>query len=268
MRYAFGKSVHQEDWDSTGRDTDQLVKDALTEVRQAIAEGSVDEPGPASLELAVRAAFPLVVSGRLMADRGTFGNEQPDRRNPGEVLDTMRQTPQGVPQLGQALHDFAAERPILAVDEDGHVKSNEDGSGDLAVNDIYLRAEFPPPGKGRTNRPENTPTDHYHNQLNALSTAMEALERAFVALGEVIGDDGHPLVDTRGVDYRTCAAWRGLLARIDEELVVWSRTFKRAYGAGMLPRRHDENVDEEAATVEDDILAMWDKQASDETADA
>src|SRR5258708_6226073 len=103
LRFAFGKSVHSQSWQSTSRDTETLVKEALAEVRQSIANGSVDERGPASLELAVRAAFPLVVSGRLNADRGSANNDQPDRRTPGEVLDAMRQTVQGIHQLGQAL---------------------------------------------------------------------------------------------------------------------------------------------------------------------
>ena len=148
MRHAFGKSVHQAHWQSTGRDTDLLVKEALKEVRQSIADADADDPGPASLELAVRAAYPLVVSGRLNADRGTRGNAQPDRRTPGEVLDAMRRSVQGVHQLGQALRDFANEKAIRAVDEDGQVRKLESGIDDLMVNDVYLRSEFPAPGKG------------------------------------------------------------------------------------------------------------------------
>ncbi|HEY1562561.1 MAG TPA: hypothetical protein VGF71_16960, partial [Caulobacteraceae bacterium] len=217
LRHSFAKSVHREPWESTGRDTDQLVKEALAEVRAAIAEGSVDEAGPATLELAVRAAYPLIVSGRLNADRGTANNAQPDRRNPGEVLDVMRQSMQGVHQLAQALRDFAEDQPIRAVGEDGAVRTLDDGAGDLPVNDIYLRGEFPPPGKARADRPGDTPTDHYHNRLNALSAVMDDLGCAFADLGMVVGDDGRPIVDGRGVDYRTCAAWRELIGRVDEE---------------------------------------------------
>lgn len=266
MRHAFGKSVHREDWESTGKDTDQLVKEAFSEVRAAIAEGAVDEPGPASLELAVRAAYPLVVSGRLNADRGTANNAQPDRRTPGEVLDAMRQTPQGVHQLSQALRDFAADQPIRAVDEDGKVKALQDGSGDQMVNDIYLRGEFPPPGKARSARPGDTPSDHYHNRLNALSQAMDAVERAFVELGEVTGDDGRPLVDARGVDQRSCAAWRDLLGRVDEELIVWSRTFKRAYGSATAAAPHEDVDGEEAEPFDAERDLGWDAEDRDEEA--
>src|SRR5262249_46160576 len=147
LRHAFSKSAHRDAWQATGRSTEQLVNHALAEVREAIGNGDTGEPGPASLELAIRASYPLVVSGRLNADRGSSGNEQPDRRTPGEVLDAMRRSVQGVHQLGQALRDFAENNRIRAVEENGGVKRLTDGSDDQTVNDIYLQRELPPPGK-------------------------------------------------------------------------------------------------------------------------
>jgi len=235
MRHAFGKSVHRENWESTARDTDQLVKDALSELREAIAAGGAVDAGPASVELSVRASYPLLVSGRLNADRGSSGNSQPDRRTPGEVLDAMRQTQQGIFQLGQAVTDFEQRVPLRAVDENGGIRKLKDGGGDLTINDIYLRGEFPPAGKKRAPRPGDTPQDHFHNRVAALSAAMEEIKKAFADLASVTGDDGRPLVESQGVDYRACAAWRELLAEIDEELVVWGRTFRRAYGTGDMP---------------------------------
>ena len=119
LRHAFSKSVHRDLWQATGQTTEQLVDQALAEVREAIGNGDMEEPGPASLELAVRASYPLVVSGRLNADRGSSGNEQPDRRTPGEVLDAMRRSLHGVRQLGKALDDFRQAEPLRAVDEAG-----------------------------------------------------------------------------------------------------------------------------------------------------
>jgi hypothetical protein len=55
--------------------------------------------------------------------------------------------------------------------------------------------------------------------LSALATALQAFEQAFDGLAQVVGHDGRPLVDSRGVDY--------LLSRIDEEMLVWRRTFRR-----------------------------------------
>lgn len=232
MRHAFGKAVHKETWQSTGRNAGDLVAAALSELRESIAAGRPLDNAPASIELAVRAAYPLLVQGRLNADRGSSNNEQPDRRTPGEVLDAMRQTQQGVMQLGQALVDFHAGISLRAVDELGDVVQRHDGAGALAISDVYLRNEFPPAGKKRADRPGDTPQDHFHNKLGAFTSAMEDVRRAFEALAAVTGDDGRPLVDSQGVDFRACAVWRDMLATMDDEFVIWGRTFRRAFGTG------------------------------------
>lgn len=232
MRHAFGKSVHSEMWESTNRDTERLVKEALKEVQVSIIDETNSDPGPASLELAVRAAYPLVVSGRLNADRGSRGNSQPDRRTPGEVLDAMRRSTEGVLQLRQALYDFAEDRPIRAVDEKGLVKKLPDDSEEQLVNDVYLRSEFPPAGKARAPRPGDSPMDYYHNCLNAISENIAQLQASFIAISEVVGDDGRAVVDVQGVQPRLCSEWREILRKIDDELVGWRNTFKRMFGAG------------------------------------
>jgi hypothetical protein len=261
LRKAFGKTVHSGKWDPTGRDTDTLVAAALDEVRVAIADDRTDEPGPSTLELAVRSAFPLVVGGRLSGDRGTAGNTQPDRRGPGEVLDAMRQTPQGVHQLGQALRDHALNRPIRAVDETGAVMVDEDGS-ERAVNDTFLRIEFPPAGASKARRPGDTPTDHYLNSVSSLARAMQQVGVAFEALGKVAGDDGRLMVDIKGVDVRDCAAWRELLGRMDDDLVVWSRTYRRVNGVDAVRRKpepiDDVPFDESSEEDGDDIRNIHD----------
>jgi len=245
LRYAFGTAVHRADWKATNRDNDQLLKDALAEVRESLTKETLEDPGPASLELAVRAAYPLVTKGRLNADRGSAGNAQPDRRNPGEVLDAMRRTLGGVHQLGRALKDFADDRSIRAVDQDGVVKRQEGDGSEQMVNDIYLRGEFPAPGKARAPRPGDTPDDRYRSRLAALAAAVEGVEQTFTELTKVTGNDGRPLVEARGVDPRDCSAWREILRAVDEELVVWSRTFRRVYGAEIPTAREDADEHEE-----------------------
>jgi hypothetical protein len=250
LRHAFSKSAHRESWQATGRSTDQLVQEALTEVREAIGKGDTEEPGPASLELAVRAAYPLVVSGRLNADRGSSNNDQPDRRTPGEVLDAMRRSPYGVLQLGQALRDYEKlpSQALRAVNEDGAVKRTADGVSDHTLSDVYLRSEFPPPGKAKAARPGNTPTDRYHNALEALSRAFDDLHQCFDVVSKVTGDDGQPLVDSRGVDFRVTDKWRGILRESDEHMVIWARSYRKMYGtqaSSSEPRLEDEETDEE-----------------------
>ena len=266
LRHAFSKSVRRADWKPTGRSTEQLVNAALDEVRSAVGSGkSVEgEPGPASLELAIRASYPLVISGRLNADRGTANNDQPDRRTPGEVLDAMRRLPHGVRQLGQALQDFAADVPIRAVEEDGAVKRWADGSGDQTVNDILLRTEFPPPGAAKALRSGDTPSDRYDNALNSFGAALLALDQAFAALTKVVGDDGQKLVDARGVEPRLIEPWRASLKEIDEGMLGWSFTYRRTYGAKSSPlpeRAPAEEVDEADpyAGTDSEVEDDWDR---------
>jgi hypothetical protein len=261
LKHAYGKSAHREKWSGTDRSTDQLADEALKEVLQSLSSPTDSDPGPSSLELAVRAAYPLIVSGRLNADRGSTG-DQPDRRTPGEVLDVMRQTPQGVKQLAQALTDFAAGRSIRAVDEDGQIKQLSDKSGEQMVTDNFLRAEYPPAGKARVPRPGDTPTDHFNNRVSALAHAMEQLETAFQSVAAVTGDDGRPLVDTSGVDRKLCNIWREQLGRIDEELVVWGRAFQRYYAASSQAiSSHFQAEEEDAQEADTDVYGEaedWD----------
>jgi len=71
--------------------------------------------------------------------------------------------------------------------------------------------------------------------LSAFSQAVEQLERAFAAIGEVTGDDGRSLVEAQGAEPRGCMAWREVLSKIDEELIFWGRTFKRVFGTTAEP---------------------------------
>jgi hypothetical protein len=278
MKHAFGQAVHNEYWESTDRDNESLAKEALLEVRLSIREENITEPGPASLELAVRAAYPLVATGALNADRGTANNDQPDRRTPGEVLDAMRRTVQGVHQLVQALTDFAADQHIRAVDETGEVRKRADGVGDAIVSDIYLREQFPPPGKQRARSSGTTPIEQLKNRLADLSDAMDALEAAFTAVGEVSGNDGSPLVEVEGVDINFCSERRQLLSRIGDELNIWGRIYRRRHGAAPAPvfaddadDHHDgeDDGDAEVNKAYDTSYENWDnasKANRDETA--
>jgi hypothetical protein len=265
LRFAFSKSVHTQPWEATRRGTDILVQEALAEVSQCISNGSADDGGPASLELMVRAAYPLVVSGRLNADRGSANNDQPDRRTPGELLDAMRQTHQGIHQLGQALCDFAVNQPIRAVGNDGAIKFQ--GDAEQHVNDVYLRCEFPAAGKARARRPGETPMDRYHNGISALASAMSEMNRAFEDLRKVVGNDGQPLVETRGVDHRDCTAWRDMLAWIDDELVLWAVTHRRANGVNADLRRFSDNVGSNLDTSTE-AADEWDQIVDDDQVEA
>ena len=157
----------------------------------------------------------------------------------------------------------ADDLPVIrAVDEDGQVKRLADDSADQAVNDIYLRNEFPPLGKVKAAAPGDTPVDRYNRALSAFGGALGALEHAFDGLTKVTGDDGQPLIETRGVEPRLSEPWRELLSRIDEEMIVWARAFKKAYGTKASPSagRDDEAEDADPyAENGDETEDNWDR---------
>jgi hypothetical protein len=276
LRHAYGKAVHTQPWAATGRATDALVKEALREVRRSIGDATVTEPGLASVELAVRAAYPLIVAGALNADRGTADNDQPDRRTPGEVLEAMRRTVPGVHQLGQALRDFANEMPIRAVDEAGEIIQRRDGNGAQVITDTYLRVTFPPPGKLRARSGGEQPLERLSDRVTEFSTVVGALEKAIKAVRDVVGPDGGPLVEVEGIDPRHAAAWRESLRKIDEDLLFWGKTFARRRGSST-PRPMDvmdgyDDGDEDAMSAEVDAAYEasyndWDGEGGGENAD-
>jgi hypothetical protein len=254
MGRAYAKPVHAQDWDSTGKTVDTLVEKSLAEVRAAIGDGSIEDPGAASIELAVRAAYPLLVTGRL--SRGT---DSVDRRNPGDVLDAMRRTVHGVHQLAQVLRDFQDGQSLRAVTEDGVVRKVPDGSVDQVITEPFLRQQFPPPGTVRSRPSGKTPAELFQSKLADFSEGMEKLQRAYTDLGGVVGEDGIPIADSTGVNPDVCRAWRSALSDIDDELNVWSRTYRRKYGTtpNVVPDIeddfHDEmNIDEEEECFHDE----------------
>ena len=217
-------------------------------------------PGPASLGTGrarsaparrLRPPAPIVAAPTKQSTRY--------RRNPGEVLDTMRRSIQGVYQLAQSLQDFTANKSLRAVDENGNVKALPDGSGEVMISDVYLRGEFPPPGKARAPRPGDTPDDVFHNRIRAFTLAMEQLEQAFLAIGEVLGENGRPVVEDRGVDSQSCTTWRETIAKIDDELAFWGRRFKTVYGvtdAATTARRRPTQDDDDEAWRDDEASAL------------
>jgi len=256
MSSAFSKAVYKQPWKTTGRSTDNLLQDALKEVQHALADASISEPGPSTLELAVRSAYPLIVSGALVEEQGgNTGSQQPDRRNPAEVLDGMRRTPFGVRQLAQAIRDFSAERQLRAVDETGAFVVRSDGNGEQIIHDVYLRNQFPPPGKVKATTAGTTPAELLKAHLADLSEALDQLDSVFSKVSEVKGNDSNSLVETLGVDPSFCENRREALRRIGDELSFWERTYRKRHGsaaATVIEKVADESeIDDEFEDADD-----------------
>ena len=96
--------------------------------------------------------------------------------------------------------------------------------------------------------------------FNDFAAAVERLEQTFTAIGEVLGADGRSLIDTRGADRQLCSEWRHILNKIDDELNMWGRTFRRVFGTTPEPLSQDRDNREEsidASEAEDAYNASY-----------
>ncbi len=234
------------DWEATFRGTEELAKAALEEVVKG-------EPGVATRELAARSAYPLVINGQLTGDRGTQNNDQPDRRQPGEVIDRMRGTRHGVYQLKQTLLDSAAGRRTRKVDETGQVVQNDDGR-DILVTDADLRRTFPPAGEGPspTPAPRNA-AEILGNALHDLATSIQAVESAVKVVETVRADDGTRAIESLGADRADCEAWRNVLQDVLFKLPIWQQRSIQRHGISSEdPYDPDVDLDDEVDEEPDD----------------
>ena len=75
-----------------------------------------------------------------------------------------------------------------------------------------------------------------------------------------MGDDGKPMADVRGAESELTDRWRGELKRIDEEMIIWSRTYRLTYGSNVTGngKLKDEDVaDEDPYDNDEDASDEW-----------
>lgn len=255
MRHGFAKPLREGVWTATTRSTDELVAEALGALRADPENG-----GAATLELAARAAFPLITTLRLWGDQGS-GRDQPDRRAPGEVIDVMRRSPAGVQQIARALADYAAGKPIRAVDADGKVAWSDDGAQEQLVNDTYLRNAFPQDGTVKRPASAETANEKLEAALSDLGGVMRDLENVVATVKAITGIDGLPLVDTEGVNNGHCMAWRRTLREVEEDLVIWGQQFRRRAGGARSIDETGADPLPEASDANDELVDAWDAAA-------
>jgi hypothetical protein len=254
LQTGFADVLASEPWQATYRGTEDVVAEALREVGRGAGTGS------ASLELAARAAFPLVVSRQLFPDRGTRNNDQVDRRQPGTVIDRMRNNEWGIRQLGQAITDHAVGRRIRAVSPAGELIPLDNGDGEQIVTDNWLRQTFPPPGRPVAPAAPDTAHERYLDAMARLGEAMDAVDRAVRRLVAVEGVDGRPLIQTEGVDPADAGAWLEDVMKLMQLIPVWRNTHVSRYGASResawgAAGDADSDLDQEDA---DDEASSWD----------
>lgn len=259
LQTGFADSLASEPWQATYRATEDVVADALRELDRGV------ETGPASLELAARAAYPLVVSRHLFPDRGTKNNDQVDRRQPGTVIDRMRVSEQGIRQLGQALVDQAANRRIRAVSPDGDVLGVKQGDGEQIVTDNWLRATFPPPGRMVSPAAHTTAHERFIAAQAEVGEAFDALHRSVRKLVAVEGVDGRALIITEGIDPIDADAWMQDVMELMKKIPVWSATYDARNGSALHSSKyeHDDDTSDELAAFDEDADGTSDADGGD-----
>jgi hypothetical protein len=212
------------DWEATGKSHEQLMLDALDEVSTPKANRK-DEPGPATVELAVRSILPLIANSALAGIRGFDRTENSDERAPSMVIDAMRQTRRGVRQLGEILREYAeGKKAFRAVDATGEPVVGEDPGRPVTLNDAYLRGEFPDPDK--VSPPKSSgdqPRDIYNQRIHDLQTVIERLDVAREQVKNCREDDGTALAEKYGVDYRACRKWLDIIHAVAKDLAIWEQ---------------------------------------------
>lgn len=219
LQTGFSDTLASEKWKASYRPTEDVVEEAL----RSLAAGT--ENSPASFELAARAAYPLVVSRQLLPDRGTKNNTQVNqRRSQRRHRSDANRTNGAYRQLGRALLDHEAGRPISAVSVDGSPLRNDGDSehlvtGKLAENDVPSSR----PSCGARSAGHRS-QKYLQEALAKLGEAMDDVDRAVRRLVAVEGVDGRPLIDTEGVDPADADAWMADVMKLMQHIPVWRNT--------------------------------------------
>jgi hypothetical protein len=262
MQHAF-VSVRDNHFNPTHREADVVLADALDEFNGEPAGA----PGPARLELAARAAYPLIATLSLWADRGTQNNPNvDDRRRPGEVIDTMLSSRLGIHQLHRAIVDHSSGRSTLrAVADDGSIRLTEDRAQEQTLNDIYLRSTFPKAGSPTRPTNTDTPDDALRDAAAGLGAAIRGLEKAMADIRAVKATDGTDHVETVGIDRNHVREWKALLDETTSDLEFWGRIWERRNrGSRTAMQRDDWNT--EYHDDPDQVLDAWERGDADEEA--
>lgn len=248
----------------THRDTDVLVAEALEEYK----EDPAGDPGPARLELAARAAYPLIATLSLWADRGNHDNPNADdRRRPGEVIDTMLSSRLGIHQLHRAIVDHGGGRRTLrAVNDDGTIRLTEDRAQEQILNDVYLRSTFPKAGSPSRPSSTDTPDDELRAAAALLGAAVRSIEEAMAAIKAVKASDGTDHVETVGVDRNHVREWKATLDDALSDLEFWGRIWERRNrGAARATAHYEGQWDAEYSDSPDGAVEEWEDGDADDT---
>lgn len=257
MQHGF-VSVRDNHFKVTHRDAGAVLAEALNEFDNDPA----GDPSGTRLELAARAAYPLISTLSLWADRGTQNNPNADdRRRPGEVIDTMLSSRLGIRQLHQAIVDHNDGRPRLrAVNEDGTIRLTEDRAQEQTLNDVYLRSAFPKAGAPSRPTSKNTPDDALRDAAATLGAAVRDLEKAVATIRAVKASDGTDHVETVGVDRNHIREWKPILDNATSDLEFWGRIWERRQRGGAVSSAPSDDWHAEYHDDPDEATEAWEDE--------
>jgi hypothetical protein len=186
-------------WSNTSRNPEALRDAALAELK------ADDQPGPASRELAVKAAGHMAAQGWLKREARDTGGGFRDQRPPDKILDLMHRDQRGVHALAEALAAGRRGDPARAVRADGEVV--ERAAGDVhPMTNQWLRETFPDPGARdapaapRSQAPTGatTPREKIAARMCELNGIVADMERTLEAAATITDDDNNPFLARRG----------------------------------------------------------------------
>ncbi|WFB08189.1 hypothetical protein LRS74_14860 [Streptomyces sp. LX-29] len=262
MQHGF-VSVRDNHFTPTHRDSGAVLAAALDEFE----DDPVGTLGTARLDLAARAAYPLIATLSLWADRGTNNNPNADdRRRPGEVIDTMLSSRLGIHQLHRAIVDHNDGRSALrAVNEDGSIRLTEDRAQEQTLSDVYLRSTFPKAGSPTRPASTDTPDDALRDAAAGLGAAVRRLEEAMAALRAVKAADGTDHVESVGIDFNHVIEWKSSLDAATSDLDFWGRIWERRNRKGGLSAtRRDDSWVAEYLDDPDGAVEAWEDEDAEE----
>lgn len=170
-------------WKVTDRSVAQLVKAAIAETGKA--------PGPAGVELAVRALYYGAVYDAFRVPRHDTGPDA-DRRPVSDLLIDMLGTERGVRQLGRIVQDGRKGKAPVIVETDGTPVLGADDQPALLRHEIVRYKLFPRNG---SKSPSGSKKDPFGDAVTAVVNSARDLRNAFKHLAEV--EDG--MIETEGL---------------------------------------------------------------------